>query len=79
MNWININKEHPPDNNDFGGKTYLVTIRCDSWESQKTMIMEWEITTVRNKVVKRWRWKDSIKHDAWIVTHWMELPPPATD
>jgi hypothetical protein len=77
MNWIDINKQLPPDNNKFGGKTYIVTITCDTWTESKTMIMDWECTTIRNKEVKRWKWYGKPKIEGWIVTHWMELPSPA--
>ena len=77
MEWIDINKQLPPDNNCFGGETYLVTIVCNTWKEPKTMIMKWECAKVRNKEIKRWKWNNSLKHETWIVTHWMELPPPA--
>lgn len=77
MNWIDINKQLPPDNDKCGGKTYIVTIICDTWKESKTMIMNWECTTIRKKQVKRWKWNNSPKCDSWIVTHWMELPLPA--
>lgn len=72
MNWIDINEELPPNNYYY--KTYLVTVICGSWT--KTMVMDWECTTVRNKPVSRWKWNDKLVMSAWIVTHWMELPKP---
>ncbi|HCL4455188.1 TPA: DUF551 domain-containing protein [Clostridium botulinum] len=78
MDWIDINEQLPPDNNEIGGRTYIVTVSCKSWkEPITTMTMEWECTKIRNKEVKRWKWKNSIKSEGWIVTHWMELPCPA--
>jgi hypothetical protein len=77
MKWIDINKQLPPDNDEFGGKEYIVTVKCDTWKETKTMIMNWECKKFKNKEVKRWKWNDRIKDEKWIVTHWMELPPPA--
>ena len=77
MEWVDINKQLPPDNNEFGGLEYIVTVICDTWKESKTVIMKWECTKIRNKEVKRWKWENSLKADRWIVTHWMELPKPA--
>lgn len=78
MDWVDINKQLPPDNDEIGGRTYIVTVSCDTWkEPTTTMIMEWECIKIRNRDVKRWKWKDRIKIAGWEVTHWMELPYPA--
>lgn len=77
MKWININEQLPPDNNKFGGKTYLVTVTCDTWEESVTMVMDWETKKVKSKDIKQWRWLSKIKPISWEVTHWMELPKPA--
>jgi hypothetical protein len=79
MNWIDTRKQSPPDNSRLGGEIYIVTITCYTWKEPKTMIMRWECTTIRGKEVKRWKWNNSIKIDGWEVTHWMELPCPATN
>jgi hypothetical protein len=76
MEWININEQLPLDNKEFGGQEYIVTVTCKHWAEPKTMIMNWECTTVRNKEVKRWKWNDRIKDESWVVTHWMALPEP---
>lgn len=79
MNWIDIKKQLPPDNTNFVGETYLVSVECNTWDCPKTMVMEWECTTIKNKEVKRWRWKGRIINVAsWKITHWTELPKPAT-
>ena len=78
MKWIDINEQAPIDIGKYSmGTTYLVTIKCDTWTTSKTMVMEWQEIVIRNKMVKRWKWNDRIKEEAWIVTHWMELPQPA--
>jgi hypothetical protein len=77
MKWIDISKELPVDYDKDGiGTTYLVTVVCKSWEEPKTMVMEWEETLVRNKPVKRWKWNNRLKDEAWVVTHWMAIPSP---
>jgi hypothetical protein len=77
MKWININEKLPKDNNTDGGTDYLVTVKCDTWKSPKTMVMEWEETEIRGKQVQRWKWNNRIKINEWVVTHWMEFPKPA--
>lgn len=77
MNWIRAEEQLPPDNESCGGKTYIVTVVCDTWENPKTMVMKWECTTIRKKEVKRWLWNNRPNIDGWKVTHWAELPNPA--
>ncbi|MDF2879960.1 MAG: hypothetical protein K0R54_517 [Clostridiaceae bacterium] len=76
MNWIDIKDQQPPDSKDCIKKEYLVTVICNSWEEPETMVMEWECTIVKNKVVKRWKWKNRLVVSAWTITHWMEFPKP---
>ena len=59
MNWIDANEQTPQDNDKCGGKTYIVTIKCDTWKESKTMIMYWECVTIRNKEVRKRRNKIS--------------------
>jgi len=76
FNWIEIDNQLPPDNEKLGGKPYIVTVVCDTWDKPETMIMSWECRTIKKREVKRWLWNDRVKVDGWNVTHWMELPPP---
>jgi len=70
----------PKDLSEYGlGTDYLVTVRCDTWEKKKTMVMTWCEQTVRGRRVKRWKWNDRLKIDEWKVTHWASFPEPADD
>lgn len=77
--WNNIDDNEPVDNRKNGyGTEYLVTVKCDSWDKPKTMVMSWCEEEVRGKIKKRWKWKERLKEDTWIITHWAEFPKPAT-
>ena len=55
---------------------FLVTVTCDVWEKPSTMVAVWENTTVRNKPVSRWLWKDRLFPSSWKIEAWSPLPEP---
>jgi hypothetical protein len=76
LKWIDANKQLPQDNDKIGGKTYIVTVNCNTWKEPITMTADWECVVIRNKEVKRWKWYNRLFPEDWTITHWMELPEP---
>jgi len=76
MKWIDINEQQPVDTSSYkDGTIYIVRVVCDSWDNPKTMIMEyWE--TPKRGSDNHWKWNNSFKMNAWVITHWMPLPTP---
>ena len=72
MGWIPVSKKLP-ETDEFRTE-FIVTIRCDTWEENKTMVAEWENTTVRGKDVSRWIWCNRLIPYGWEVIAWMSLP-----
>lgn len=71
MEWISV-KDRLPNDEESGLEFICMTSatgRCNG-----VMALDWEVTTVRGKTVKRWIWMGRIC--PWDVTHWMPLPHP---
>ena len=72
--WI-LCKDRTPTKEEcglYGKKTFLVTVLADKL---KTLVMDYEYTTVRGKEVSRWLWNDRVNID-WEVIAWQPLPKP---
>jgi len=56
---------------------FLVTAECDTWNPRrKTLVAEWENTTVRGKPVSRWIRMDRLFPAMWKVVAWKPLSEP---
>ena len=53
---------------------FIVTVTCDVWKEEKTLIAEWENTTVRGKKISRWIWNDRLFPKEWEIIAWKPMP-----
>jgi hypothetical protein len=75
MEWISVQERLPePNNPRYETKTIIVSVHCDSWAHDKSMVFDWVTEDVRGKVISRFKWRDRLVIPQWVVTHWMPLP-----
>ena len=78
--WIPVT-ERLPETRKYR-TTFLATVSCEFWKNNKTLVVEWENTTVRGKDASRWIWNDRLFPKEWEIIAWQPLPAPyrpATD
>jgi hypothetical protein len=76
--WIRISDQEPRDLSGHGSY-YLVTVRCDTWDRNITMVMKWCEQIIDGEIRKRWEWEGKTKDEDLEVTHWSKFPLPAVD
>lgn len=69
--WISVEDEIPSDDDD-GLEFFCMTNATG--KGGGVLPLEWEVSTIRGKTVRRWRWLNRIS--PWTVTHWMKRPAP---
>lgn len=69
--WISVEDEIPSDDDD-GLEFFCMTNATG--KGGGVLPLEWEVATIRGKIVRRWRWLNRIS--PWTVTHWMKRPAP---
>lgn len=69
--WISVEDEIPSDDDD-GLEFFCMTNATG--KGGGVLPLEWEVATIREKTVRRWRWLNRIS--PWTVTHWMKRPAP---
>jgi hypothetical protein len=69
--WVSA-KDRLPDDSESGCN--FICFTNATGKSNGVIPMEYEVTTIRGKTIRRWRWYDRIS--PWEVTHWMPLPEP---
>ena len=72
--WIPVT-ERLPETRKYR-TTFLATVSCEFWKNNKTLVVEWENTTVRGKDVSRWIWNDRLFPEEWEIIAWQPLPAP---
>lgn len=72
--WIPV-EERLPETKEYR-TTLLATVSCEYWKNNKTLVVEWENTTVRGKDVSRWIWNDRLFPEDWVIIAWQPLPEP---
>ena len=72
--WIPVT-ERLPETRKYR-TTFLATVSCEFWKNNKTLVVEWENTTVRGKDVSRWIWNDRLFPEEWEIIAWQPLPSP---
>lgn len=71
MEWISVNDKLPTDEDSW---RYFICMTTATGRSKGVIPMRWDVTKVRGKIVRRWKWEGRIS--PWEVTHWMPLPDP---
>lgn len=72
--WISVKERLPevPEETIYGGTGRIGCLVVANANKPTVMFMEYEHTTIRKKIVYRWKWRDRIS--PWEVIHWMPLP-----
>ena len=71
MEWINVEDGLLKD--EESGLEFICMTSA-AGRCKGVMALDWEVTTVRGKTVKRWLRRGRIC--PWNVTHWMKEPEP---
>ena len=69
--WVSVEDEIPSDDDD-GLEFFCMTNATGKCGG--VLPLEWEVSTIRGKTVRRWKWRSRIS--PWAVTHWMKRPAP---
>ena len=70
--WIPVT-ERLPETREYR-TTFLATVSCEFWKNNKTLVVEWENTTIRGKDASRWIWNDRLFPKEWEIIAWQPLP-----
>ena len=68
MEWISVKDALPEEDGEY------ITMTNATGKSHGVIALRYVTTTVRGKVVRRWKRYGRIS--PWEVTHWMKMPEP---